>query len=262
MTKQPRLSEDELKAVAKKVQKLLAKAHCEGVTEEEATAFADKAYSMLEKYSMNLSDIEIKSAEMKEEQIELSFRRPPAWIWDLASSVADNSYCTVIRGWNDGKYVNNKWKKPVLNKVMFLGATTDVEIATYVFSYLMKTIRNMGVEYTAKYKSQYKLSELQNVSYSYCHGMVDSIGARLYNLKREREQDKPVQTADGSDLALVKTDALEIFKNKQYPKLKKAHTTRNTSDGGAYGDGRADGDNVPLNHAINSNGKTQGQLGN
>lgn len=142
-----------------KIQKLLAQANDQSVTEAEAAAFAGKAQDLMRKYDLEMAEVQSVKAGSKVTGVERGDKRaireqgkPGAWKLDLFETVARTSDCWVYRvaiktgktkvnktyGWDDDVYADGAY---------LIGRTTDVQMANYIFDFLVHELERLAQEY-------------------------------------------------------------------------------------------------------------------
>ena len=239
------MTKEKLDEVAEKVKKLLAQA--EGTSfPEEAELAASMAEQLLKKYNMTLTDVEIKTAEMLKDVFGVPQRGKtkeygllPHWIKTLATVINKYFYIKVV--------VSRKPTGTFFNQINFLGARKDVEVARYVFCFLVREIERLGDKYMKKNHKGTGLGirQMQELRMSYSQGVVEGIGMKL---KHEAEiADAPV-TANGTDLIIVKGDAVNQFTKETFKGgLRPARSRTNLGhQDGAYSSGVEAGQGINI----------------
>lgn len=133
-------------------------------------------------------------------------------------------------------------------QLSFVGTKHDLDIVVYFFQYLRRTVHMMGIKYINALGSGPK-SKLKGAKHSYCLGLVATIGERLEELYKRKEQFIP---SECRAMVLVKKDKLEETFNDMFPRK---HTRKNNiRDTKTFLTGRIDGNRVNLSRPISSNG--------
>ena len=235
--------DSKLTEIAKKVKALLALS--QSANANEAALAAEKAREILEKYNMTLTDIEIKSAEMVNNDFRVYhnskqypdwyYKKFPRWFYSLTTVMAQYFYVRVVYDF-DG-FIN------------FLGAKPDVEVAKYIMQYLVHEIERLAEEYLKKFRGS-GISQMKELRVSFCIGVVDGI---RHKLKSEKDKSVPAKTASGTDLMVIKGAALEEYKKQQFPHLGTIKSgSRLGHDYGAKESGFDKGKNITIRHGVTS----------
>ena len=241
--------EELLTEVAKKVKKLLALSTSSNLN--EANLAAEKARELLEKYNMTLTDAEIKTAEMIKDTFKVKhnskqfpnwyFKNFPKWFLRLTNTMNQYFYVRVIYDY-DG-YIN------------FIGAKTDVEVAKYVMQYLVHEIERLAEEFLKEHRGS-GISIMKDLRQSFCYGAVSGLRDKLDDERQKEKLKAPIVTASGTDLMVIKSQALEEYKKKQFPtlsRLKSSATAGRNSD--AYSQGHKEGKNISIRTGVGGKGQ-------
>jgi len=167
----------------------------------------------------------------------------------LAGSIAEAFDAKVI----------NSWGSNGINWVLkFCGTKHDLEIVVYFFKYLRRTmyamasknvtLENVRIPYGRKRVTDKDVREAQR---NYCYGMVQTIGERLTELYKKREEFIP---SDCRALVVVKKEGVEKYYRDQFPNSLTSRVRRLSGDLSAFDRGGRDGRNVNLSRPIASNG--------
>jgi len=213
----------------KKIQKLLNLATDNDKEEEMKTAMKI-AHSILRKFNMEMSDIEVKEeVENMTTEEGIVFTRTYAWIWNISEAIdclCDTNHFRSGRGW---KF-----------KMHFAGTKTDVAAALGLFNFLYETIQQMG--------NDIKLPGIRERN-SYCNGVGYRVHQRASEMiEKEREEDTSTESIEGSKcqaLVCMKKQELSTYMERTHD-IKRAKATTVTGDNMAFMMGMADGDSVPL----------------
>lgn len=142
-----------------------------------------------------------------------------------------------------GMYIAETWDSEIVlissyrgeKIISFLGHKSDLDIITDFFVYLRRTVSAMERLYTGRSKADYT------------HGLVSTIGHRLKELYKIRQEVTP---SECRDLIVVKKDAVAKFVKEKFPRLRmRRYNSRATS---SLFDGMRDGNNVDLSRAAAS----------
>lgn len=238
------VNQEKLTEVANKVKKLLALSNSSN--EHEAALAMSKVKEIMDSYNMQMTDVEIYTAEYGDKKVKTGYKQTPRWCWRLTSLVARNTYCRCLVG---------------KTGVVFVGAKSDVEVAVYLYSYLQKTLYDMSRKYVSPWLKSRSLGELNSMKIAYIDGALISIAQKL-----KAEFEKPIyqnmKTASGSELMVVKNDALQKYWNNTYGNHSKgidihSNVQWSADNTAANITGRRDGQNIAIHKGLGGNGNGQ-----
>lgn len=121
-------SEDNKKSIAFKIKALLAKTTQAGCSEAEAMMAAHKAKELLDKYQIDLSELDLREEGTSETEVQMS-----AISRDLSGSVA--AYCEVKSWRSQGKH-------------HYLGLKSDVFFAEWLLLALTSFVQRKTLDYS------------------------------------------------------------------------------------------------------------------
>ncbi len=233
------MTKDTKTLVAEKVKKLfrLSKSN----NEHEAALASQKVHEILTMHGMSLTDVEIKTAEVKENKIHTKFKRTPKWVYQLGNTVAANTYCRML---------------VTSVKVNFIGEAQDAEVAGYLFEYLYKTVKTMTKKYTKQFYNKIPLSAMIQINFSYASGVVQAIAKKLYLLKREEKSEQPVVTVNGTELVVIKNQVIKAYIKEKYDNTVKVNIYSDNVNNQAYLHGITDGKSISIHQAIDKSSKS------
>lgn len=117
------MTPDQKKAIAAKIKALLAKTEDNGATEAEAMAAAFKAKEMMDRYQLDMGELEMEADGFEELATETACEFSHKVQWNLAHAV---SLFTETRCWN----------KRETNSLRFFGYKSDVQFAQWLIQAL------------------------------------------------------------------------------------------------------------------------------
>jgi hypothetical protein len=213
--------------IIEKVKKILALA--ESDNENEAAVASVKAREMLAEYNLSISDIVFEPESIKATKIEVKSRKNlEPWMWKLLNIVTRSCDC---------KYFHHS-----AGKIFFVGVGADHQVASYMFSYLYKTLLKFSLEYEKSQDDYFFLtaSERRLIRKSFILGALETISTRL----EKSEQDCPVTE---NALVPVKNSAIE---NEMPGNIKTVSSRIQSIDPRCYKDGICEGNNILLNKPV------------
>lgn len=196
---------ENLDAVMRRIEKLLAIASCEGANPNEAAAAAGMAERIMRKFQLEHSDI-IKASllrgdDMEDEVVIASAKtngtrieRVPVWAQIIASAISD--LCEVGIRYGVGK-------APKFHiGVRFFGFSSDVKMAAWMYSYLTGVVNSLCIEFKNSPSYKWKGRSAMN---DYRFGVSSGISMAIRKLISEKEFEK---VSTGTDLVIIKKNAI------------------------------------------------------
>jgi len=222
----------EKQEIIDKVQKLLALTNSS--FEGEARAAKQKAAELMARYSISMMDLS------SEEKVKKAFVRVEVkmvngraiWEGSLCVGTSKAFDCAVVRIDHGTHFA-----------ICFLGTESDVELATYFYKYLRRTVGQMSVAFSSKKIEQD----------DYGRGIVQTVSERLEELYRMRNE----VNSDCRDLVIVKQKGLEVFVKEHFPRLING---KNRAVGRSFVNGKEDGKKVNLCRPVRGNEQSK-QIG-
>jgi hypothetical protein len=225
-------------SIIRKINLLKEKTTTNGCSESEAMTAAEMISRLLQEYDLSMTEVEVKSQEFVNEQIDISgkVKKP---IHDVSSSIA---YFTDTKVYFSKRMGNFIYK--------FFGAKKDVEFASYLFDLLSHAMDN---EY-AKYQKtpEYKTIGGKVARSSFYKGMIIRLSQRLREMKNTITNE-----AKTSGLVLYNKMAItEQMFREHNPNLRlKTTTSKMTiSDKSAFNSGKEAANRVNITSGL-SGGK-------
>lgn len=222
-------------SIIRKINLLKEKTTTNGCSESEAMTAAEMISRLLQEYDLSMTEVEVKSQEFVNEQIDVSgkVKKP---IHDVVSSIA---YFT------DTKVYFNKRMSNFIYK--FFGAKKDVEFASYLFDLLSHAMDN---EY-AKYQktSEYKMIGGKVARGSFYKGMIIRLSQRLREMKNTITNE-----AKTSGLILYNKMAIteQMFREQNpYLRLRTSTSKMTISDKSAFNSGKEAANRVNITSGLN-----------
>lgn len=200
----------------------------ESPNEHEAAAALAKAQELLQKYNLQMADVNGRLDKEGGEQLinfPLKFEKELSdWKVRLIHFIAINNFCTVIDG---GKTIH------------ILGRKTNIQAVLEMGLWVTNQVDSMAFIATVSYSGAHKMAYRN----SFILGILNTIYHRLEEQRRQWEKSSAQVTA----LVLYSKEEMNAFKYSQFPNLRyvtKYHSN-NSRDG--YSDGQRAGYEVSLN---------------
>lgn len=221
-----------MKSTYEKIQKLLSLAN--SANENEAKAAAKKASELLVKYNLSVQDIEIKEYENQ----VLSER---------TRAVSEEKYIlSLLTKYFFVQTYFNRSRKSKTTTCKVVGTPENLEIAHYVYDFLLRSFRNSFKEYR-------KLSGCDlDARQSYYFGLHEGL----------KEQFELAKTAVQNETGLVVTKDLGLVRylNKEVGGLRNTSSSVNSSNASARSAGRDAGKSMSIRKGVGSGSTNSGNL--
>ena len=238
------ITEDKRKELADKVKKLLALAS--SANEHESKLAAEKVKDLLERYNMTLTDVEILSAEMTNHGFQI-----PRF-----SVGHKNQFVKKLDPWHEAllSFVKKFYfvdtiivTDPDMVKIHILGAKQDVEVATYIFSFLHNRIYFLADEAIAPYRIRMNSGQQRKWRTDFAMGVISSLQSRYY---QKQQSESVAKSSSGTDLVSVKGAAVKEFSNKQFPRITYKKGSERNMDYDAYIKGTEAAKDIHIRHGV------------
>lgn len=227
------MSEDKLKAVIEKIKKLFALSSSSN--EHEASLSLQRAKEMMLRYNVEEKDL-VEVEDIIEVDINVSNR----------FNIHNTTLAVHV-----GKAFNIK---PLLiktktgyhkvdQKIRFIGATSDIAVGTYVYSYLLNIIDTKANDYfeMIRYsKDKWSPSGAKKVRSDYSYGFVSGVSKNLETIQKEREVSNPYEVQVEKALVVVKNAKIDDYIKNNVGKTKTVNR-KLSYDRNAYASGQEAG---------------------
>jgi len=214
-----------------------------GCTPAEAAHAAAKAQEFMQRHSLSLFDVESKTygETVTSADFELPGVRVPQWSWRMAHAVCQASDCDFYLTWTfrGGKRVN---------KMRFIGHTSDCQVASYLYDTLSKRLWAMSAEDArANGRTGAKLAKFR---WDFMFGAADAIYQRL--VREQKEFAQTAQQSSAGAMVVVKKGAVKEWIAKNAPNLTTHRSNRNDNeyDYAALHAGAAAGRSIDIRQGI------------
>ncbi len=225
----------ETNPIIEKIQKLLALANSSN--EHEAALAAAHAQRLLSEHNLAMTDVEANlQRPQSADKVETTVAKTlPKWVRYLSAGVCSAFDCQAIH-------------HPAQGKMTFIGVGADVQVASYTFSYLDRTVRKLCSSYMKYRVNDSNLSNRNRelMRQSYYLGAVSTINLQLVQQK--------VQTPITPG-ALVPIKAGLIKKAvSELGAIRTVRGRRSYINSHAYSQGQSDGKNVSIHKGVTETG--------
>jgi len=232
--------------VLKKLQKLLALSASDN--ENEANLAMSKAEELMREHNLSLADIAIDGSGADVDSAEVAGLTKSIQKWErmLGNCIA-NSF--------NGRSIYYKLGRGGW-QFTFVAGRTDLTIIVDLYERLRQTIRRMSKAYVDNNKSPFVSPRTLHNSYRL--GVVDVVWDRLIKVQSNSQSNNNSQNAyglTGTELLVVKQQAVDDRVNDLFPRVKKPVRTRSVVDPDAYQQGQVDGRNVNLHRSVQGSSK-------
>ena len=181
-----RLSQtDELSRVKARIKALTDKTAANGCTEAEAMSAAEMVGRLLERYALNMDEIEVRSARCVQVKVHLGSRRRRP-IDGCVPAIARFCDCKVWLAPAGRPDPDDRYKPIAGIRYIFFGFETDTSLAAYLFAVIDRAI-STEISTFKCYNPRLRAEKLRRASASFQHGLVARVAARLERMHDERE---------------------------------------------------------------------------
>ena len=243
------MSTPALDSILSTIQKLQRLAERAGTPDEAANAAA-KVQALLFKHNLTLAQVDSHVEQPGAGDYENRTFTLEAgsfhieWHRKLASVLARFNFCKMVQYGGSAK-------------VGFIGQPHNIEVVTYLYGYLAREIKRLGLEAMRIHCDSTKPSQQGAWVRAFCLGAVNTIHTRLYAQRQQDERASAASTA----LVHVSDARLAQAVTRYFPKLHKAATPAPSRNAYANALGREAGARIALNKAV-TGGSTTRRLGN
>lgn len=226
----------ELSRVKARIRALSEKTVSNGCTEAEALAAAEMVGRLLERYALNMAEVDLRAEPCVQVEVPLPGRqRRP--IDGCVPAIARFCDCKV--------WLARDGDRP---RYVFFGFEPDTSMAVYLFAVIDRGIRQEGLSFRAQHPALAGV-QLRQASTSFAHGMASRLAERLEALHAAREAEVAAQRSTGTALILVKHSVVEEAFRTTAVRLV-AQRGASVRLNGAYQHGYAAGERVNLQRPV------------
>jgi hypothetical protein len=253
------MSNENMDAILRRIEKMLAMANDGRGNPEEAATAAAMAEKLMRKYQIDQADI-IAASLKKGDDLEFAhvfanmkrgdMKRPelaknPVWGQHLAVAIARLNDCQV----RQSRALRPNSKSTLDACLTFYGFKGDVQVCVFMFDYI---VGQLIAATKAFNESQDKGLWGKSGSEAFRRGFTSTVTARIYAMRAEKEREQ-LELSKSTALVVVKQQAItDKFGDFGYRETKRA----NVKDVDAYSRGREQGRAVDLNRRGIGNAST------
>jgi hypothetical protein len=225
----------ETNPIIEKIQKLLALSNSSN--EHEAALAAAHAQRLLSEHNLAMADVEAMQRPQSADRVETTVAKTlPKWVRNLSSGVCSAFDCQAIH-------------HPAQGKMTFIGVGADVQVASYTFSYLDRTIRKLCSSFMKYRVNDSNLLSNRNrelMRQSYYLGAVSTINSQLVQQK--------VQTPITPGALVPIKEGLIKKAMSELGAIRTVRGRRSYINTHAYSQGQSDGKNVSIHKGLAATG--------
>jgi len=243
----------ELTRVKARIKALTEKTVANGCTQAEAMSAAEMVGRLLERYALNMDEIEIRASRCMQREVPLGGKRRRP-IDGCIVSIARFCGCKVwLAQATDEK--GTSAGEPARGKCyIFFGFETDAELATYLFNVINRAVTTETGSFKAAHP-RLRAVRLRQATSGFQHGLVARVADRLDAMHAEREATVKAQRATGTALMLAKHQVVDDAFRETDVRLVSMSAVGAQVDGRAYREGWAAGEKVNLSRPMRGEGR-------
>jgi len=225
----------ETNPIIEKIQKLLALANSSN--EHEAALAAAHAQRLLSEHNLAMADVEAKQQRplSADKVVTTVAKTLPKWVRNLSAGVCTAFDCQAIH-------------HPAQGKMTYIGVGADVQVASYTFSYLDRTIRKLCSSFMKYHVNDSNQSNRNRelMRQSYYLGAVSTINSQLVQQK--------VQTPITPGALVPIKEGLIKKAMSELGAIRTVRGRRSFINTHAYNQGQIDGKNVSIHKGLAGTG--------
>lgn len=225
-------------AIAAKIKALFSKTVENGASEEEALSAVTLARKLMEKYQLNMSEVEVKAEGFENRSI--------------SATTYFKNFIAKRLAWHIGRLTNTKCVLFGGDTVKFYGFRSDVEFADWVYKHLENYILKAALKFGREEKKAGAPKLNRRV---FINGAIDRIAERIREEIKAQEANKVTSIGTG----LVVVDRMRLVTEefaKLNMRLKPLRLSNPSGTSDAYNRGREHGNNAQWNKPVNGTGAT------
>lgn len=243
-------SPEDRERAMRQIKALMAKTTQNGCSEEEAMAAAEAVSRLLNKYELDLTDIELRESTTSHETVDTRVKSV-TYMDYVVTAIAELMDCKVWVQAGEGAFGGRVFH--------FLGLDHDVVVAKYIYSICDRAIifawedHKREIDFTRQPQS--KKGKIKD---SFQLGMASRLASRLRGMKKKQKEENMATT--GRDLVVVKSAIVdEAFAELGITLGKARGGNKSINYDSHYQAGSQAGDRVNLNKGV-TGAKAGGQI--
>ncbi len=233
---------DDLDAVMRRIQKLLAIAHDGRGNQNEAAAAASMAEKIMRKYQLEHSDVIMASLKRGEDMDSVN---------SLASAKTNGTKVKVVPLWANIISVQvaalNEVRASIVRvdgeaHLRFYGFKSDVQVSKWMFEYLISTVLKLCKQFKEE-SPHYRTFGRREVN-SYRQGVAVGICHQIQEMLKEKSAEIEAAGGTGKELVVCKKNAIDSHFGEG-ASIKSIRSK--VSGGSSFSNGVTDGKKVDIN---------------
>jgi hypothetical protein len=243
----------ELTRVKARIKALAEKTVANGCTEAEAMSAAEMVGRLLERYALNMDEIEIRASRCVQREVPLGGKRRRP-IDGCIVSIARFCDCKVWlaqatneKGTDAGEHAPGKC-------YIFFGFETDADLATYLFNVIDRAVTTETGNFKLAHP-RLRAVRLRQATSGFQHGLVARVADRLDAMHAEREATVKAQRSTGTALILAKHQVVDDAFRETDVRLVSMSAVGARVNARAYREGWAAGEKVNLSRPVKGEGR-------
>ncbi len=222
------------------IKKLLKLANDSAAQGNEAANALGMAQAWMEKYNIDLSDVEASAVSRIEQKATVK-DSPLRWERVLSSTVARAFDCQLL--FSSGSYPNHR------GQWAFIGVDVTPELAGYAFAVLLRQLKRDRAAYVKAKLGRCKPASQRARAVQYCEGWVIAVAGKVQKMAKNERTDV----------------AITAYMNKHHPQIGELKPRNNpkTPNKRVYDDmsqGYQEGKLAQLNHGVGAKSNDAKQL--
>ena len=242
----------ELGRVRARIKALADKTVANGCTEAEAMSAAEMVGRLLERYALNMDEIEVRATRCVQVEVPIGgrHRRP---IDGCVPAIARFCDCKVWLARAEVAPLGNEpngfdWTRPG-SRYVFFGFETDASLAAYLFAVIDRAVRAEDDTFK-RANPRLRAARLRRAWASFQHGLVARVAKRLTAMHDAREAAVRAQRSTGTALILAKHRVIEEAFTDTEIRLVSMGAIGRRRVMSAFREGWAAGERVNLNRPV------------
>lgn len=241
-------------AMAAKIKALMSKSTANGATEEEAMSAMAMAMKLMDKYQIELSELETRAEGFAETSLVVG---------QYFKIIIADRLAYYIGKVSNTKPVTRKFRNFADTRLEFFGFKGDVDFANWLYNHLETFCLNASKEFARAELKKGTSVKTHHNRRAFLFGATARIAQRMERELAEREK---VHAQASSSRGLVIVNRLALVEPefaKKYPRLKAGRAPSNAVagvTGNAYAAGQAAGDRARWDRPVDGGSASAGLL--